>query len=217
MAYLSIDLIVLLPAILIGLITFRKKHTLYLKIFPFFLLLILLVELGGQLLQEKGLNNTLLFNLFSVIEFFFFTYFFREVIPNPRIKKIITTISYLLPLLCLADIFLIQGPHIFHTYTYIIGCLVMVGLGITYFYHLFNSTERVDLLHEPAFWISIGIIFFFICSVSVVGSFNYISILPKLIRVNLQKILLLVNTFFYLIFIIAFLCQINILKSSSNS
>jgi len=202
---------------MVGLITFRKTNGLYLKLFPFFLLLTLLVELGGELYQKSGQNNLILFNLFTVVEFAFYTYFFREVIPGTRIKKKINGILYLLPFLCLVNIFIVQGLNVFHTYTYSAGCLVMVGLGITYFYQLFKSTERVSLLHEPAFWVSIGIIFFFTCSVSVIGVLNYISLLPRLIRVNLQKILLLVNAFFYLFFIIAFLCQINTRKSLSSS
>jgi hypothetical protein len=213
MFHLTTDLIVLITAIIVGLLTLRKSHPLYLKLLPFFLMLILGVELYGELHQKEGQNNIFIFNLLSVAEFFFFNFFFYQVIPVISTRKSINTIGLVLIACCLLNIFFLQGKYVFHTYTYIAGCLAMVTFGVIYFYQLFNSQTRLNLLREPSFWINIGIIFFFVSSVSVIGTLNYISIMPKAIRINLKQILLLVNAFFYLTFIFAFLCKINIRKS----
>lgn len=207
MIHFTIDLTVLLIAIPVGFITFKKSNPLYLKLLPFFLLLTMAVELIGELLQGPGRNNLLLFNLFTVIEFCYYTWFFSEVTHGKRVKRSIQIIKYLLPTICLINIFFLQGPTVFHTYTYCAACLIMVGLGITYFYQLFYSSGRIDLRREPAFWISIGIVFFFTCAVSVIGVINYVSTLPRNIAILLQKIFLLINAFFYIFFIIAFLCN----------
>lgn len=216
MMYFRIDLVILVAAILTGFSTYTKNKAPYLYFMPFFLFLTLLVELSGHLFEKRGQNNLPLYNLFSVVEFSFFTYFFKEVMPANKVKKIITLIQYLLPVGCLVNIFLIQGIHVFHTYTYVMGCIVMVGLGMHFFYQLFSMTDKKDLLKEPSFWISIAVLFFFICSVSLIGAFNYVAFLPDILRNNLRKILVIVNSFFYFIFIVAFLCQINIRKSLSR-
>jgi hypothetical protein len=207
MIQLSLDLKVLLVAIVVGLLTFKKSDPLYLKLLPFFLLFTLLVELTGELFHKPGLNNAILFNLYSVVEFVFYTYFFKMVAPGKKVKHILTSIMWILPVVCLVNIFLIQGINVFHTLTYAIGCLTMVALGIVYFIRLFNSLERVELLKTPAFWISVGIIFFFTSAVSVLGVANYIATLPKELSSLLQRIFFWVNAFFYIMFIIAFLCR----------
>jgi ABC-type transport system involved in cytochrome c biogenesis permease subunit len=214
MSRITIDFIVLAIAIVIGFF-YLKKDKPYLKIFPFFLLLTLAVELTGQYFQKPGQSNLILFNFFSVLEFCFYIYFFRESIPGERIRKRINIILYLTPVVCLLNIFLVQGTNQFHTYTYSAGCLLMVALGITYFYRLFKTEEQIDLLREPSFWISIGIIFFFICTLSMLGVINYVGQLPMSIRANIKSIIKLINAFFYLFFIIGFLCR-NTRRSSSR-
>lgn len=216
MMYFRIDLVILVAATLTGFSVYSKSRLPYLYLLPFFLFLTLLVELSGHLFEKRGQNNLPLYNLFSVVEFSFFTYFFKEVMVGDKVKKIITLIQYLLPALCLVNIFLIQGVHVFHTYTYVIGCIVMVGLGMSFFYQLFSMAKKEDLLREPSFWISVAVLFFFSCSVSLIGAFNYVAHLPDMLRNNLRKILLIVNSFFYFIFIVAFLCQTNIRKSLSR-
>ncbi len=214
MLHLTIDLVVLLFSILIGFYTTARKSEMYLRLFPYFLTITLTVELIGQYYQKRGINNVLVFNLYAPIHFLFLTYFFSQVIPNKKIQILIGRYGILLPLLCLSNVLFIQGPHVFNTYTFLLGSLEMILLGITYFYQLFNSVTSVNLLKEPPFWISIGIIFFSTCSVTLIGSANYIALLPKLILSNMNQILLLVDAFFYLMFIIAFLCQIRTRSSS---
>lgn len=216
MIHFSIDLKVLIAAIPIGFLTMRKSNPLYLNILPFFLLLTLAVELIGELMQGPGHNNLLLYNLYTIIEFYFYLWFFKTVIRGGQIQNAIHILLYLVPIICLINIFFMQGPKVFHTYTYSLSCLIMVGLGITYFYKLFNIPGKLNIYREPSFWISIGIIFYFISSVSVIGVINYIATLPQATSNLLQKIFLMVNAFFYLLLIIAFLCKIHIRKSSSN-
>ncbi len=213
---LNIDLIVLLISILVGLYTTRKESPLYLRLFPYFLTLTFLIELIGQYFQERGIHNVIIYNIYSPIQFSFLTYFFAQVIPNRVIQKIIWRTGFIIPLTCILNMFFLQGLHVFNTYTFLLCSMEMILLGIIYFYQLFKSSANVTLLKEPPFWICIGIIFFSTCSVTLIGSSNYIALLPKLILSNMNQILLLVDSFFYLMFIIAFLCQIQV-RSSSRS
>ncbi len=211
-----IDLKILLLAGIIGLFRFKRTNLFYLKILPFFLLLTLSVELTGQLFHDPKKGNVILYNLFTTFEFIFYTFVFLTIIPNKKIKQRIKNIQYVLPVLCLLNIFLFQGPNTFHTYTYMLGCLIMIIYSITFFYQLFNSSEKFDLLREPAFWIAIAILFFYLSSFSVLGVLNTVANLPNVLKYNLQKILFIVNSFYYTLFIIAFLCQSKTTKLKSS-
>lgn len=208
MPKLRIDLVVLFITILLGFITNNRKRDNYQKIFPYFLVLILSVEFVGALFQRKNQNNLLLFNLFTVVEFSFYALFFRKIMPAKATKKIINWVLFTIPLASLINIFLIQGPTVFHTYTYSIGSLTLAVLGLTYFFQLFKDKDRGNSFRDPSFWISVGILFYSICSISIIGILNYISFFSKSIRSNMQHILVGINTIFYLILIIAFLCKI---------
>lgn len=213
----TIDLTVLFICTLTGFLVLRKNDPKYLVLFPYFLLLILIVELTGEFTGKKGINNLILYNLFSVIEFAFFIYFFSRVVPNEKIRRVIAKAGYLLPLVCLVNIFFIQGTNVFNTYTFMAGCVSMIILSIIYYYQSFNHATGVNRLREPSFWINTGIIFFFVCAISSTGALNSIAVLPAVVRKNIRQILFAVNAIFYLTFLIAFLCQINIRKSSSSS
>ena len=214
MIHFSPDLIALSVAIPVGMITYRKSNPGYLRIFPFFLLLTLLTELLGELYQDPGKNNIIIFNLFTILEFSFYLFFFKSVIPSNSIKKAISITQIFLPIICLVNVFFIQGRNVFHTHTYTISCIVMVVYGIIYFYQLFNQEKKINLLREPAFWVSIDIVFFFISAFSIMGALNYISTLSHKMSYLLQSVFHMLNVLFYCLFIIAFLCQKNILKSS---
>lgn len=211
-----IDLKILLIGGIVGLLRLKTYQKKYLKLFPFFLLLILAVELAGQIFHDPKKGNQILYNLFSTSEFLFYSFVFSSIIPNDSICRLIKKTMWVLPSICLVNILFIQGPNTFHTYTYMLGCLVMIFLSITYFFQLFHSSQNFDLLREPPFWISIGILFFYISSFSLIGVLNHISVLPNILKYNLQKILFIVNSFYYALFIVALLCQYKTTKSRSS-
>jgi hypothetical protein len=215
MIQISLYIIILIISVLIGIITLKKSSPLYLKQFPFFLLIILIIELIGQLNQKRG-NNVLLYNLTSIGEFCFYSFYFTQTILGKKIKKEISLFIYLFTFFSFSNLFFFQGYYSFNTYTYSIGCISIVILSSLYYYQLFKSSDNIDLLHEPSFWITTGLIFYYISSITIFGMLNYISILPKVIRNNLQQITLLINAFFYSLFIIAFLCKYNIRKLFFN-
>jgi hypothetical protein len=213
MPSINIDVIVLMITTAIGFITYSKKNPLYLRVLPFFLLFDVVIELIGKAVMTAGNNNALMFSLYSIVEFSYFLFYFRQTIYGAGVKKKIRILQFVLPAICLINIFFIQGTRVFHTYSYSLASMVMVSLGVTYFYRLFKNREQLDLLREPSFWISIGITFFFVGSLSIVGALNYIAVLPRAIKNNIQTIIQIVAAFFYFFYIIAFLCRTNTRRS----
>ncbi len=58
----------------------------------------------------------------------------------------------------LLNIYFVQ-VNVFPPTTYSLGCLLIVGICIYYFYELFHLPSSVNLLREPAFWICTGLLF----------------------------------------------------------
>ena len=218
MNHLRIDLIILSLASLLGFTktskSCEKKQAFY---FEYFLLITLLVEILGWIYQQKGKNNLLLFNAYSVFEFAYLTWFFKLVITGRSAQKFIAVLFPLLPFACLLNIFFIQGLHSFHTYTYALGSICMVGMSILYLIQLFRSDSITNPVQLYTFWVTCAIIFFFTTSVSIIGIFNYVAVLSKPMVKLSQSILLIVDCIFYLLFIIAFICRNRFQKYILNS
>jgi hypothetical protein len=216
MIHFTIDVILLMTAATAGFAIIRKKDPLYLRLFPYFLLFDFIVEYIGISKQQANQNNLAYYNFLAAVEFGFFTFFFSRTIPNDRIKKFLAKTVFVLPVVCLVNYFFIQGPFVFNTYTFMISSVVMIILATIYYYHSFNQEVAISRLREPSFWINTGILFFFVCTATVLGGVNYFAFSSMSVRLNFGMILRGVSAFFYFTLLIAFLCQINIQRSSSS-
>jgi hypothetical protein len=214
---LNFDVKVLIITFLVSVLTIKVNREPYLKYFPAFLLAGVLVELAGTWFKFQHRNNTLLYNLYTTVEFSYFLYFFEAILTSMAIKKMVRLFHFVLPAICLTNIFLIQGPNTFHTYSYAVCSIVIDILGIVYFIQLFNSPDNTVLVKTPAFWIVTGITFFYIASLSFLGVLNYASSFPKKITSQLHNLFVIVDTLLYILFIIALTCRLNTRKSTSNS
>lgn len=184
----------------------------YLKIFPPFLLATLVVEAIGAYFSSIGRNNVALYNLFTVVEFCFYLWVISAVITKLAMKYVLRATSILYALASVVNIFFIQKMQTFHSFTYAIGCLLIVIACIYYFFELFRVPKAVSLVRTPAFWICSGLLFFYCCGFPLFGLSNFISgISPMIIR-NFTAIITIMNIFLYSLFTIAFLCRLKTRK-----
>jgi hypothetical protein len=214
---MTYDVFVLLATFLVAALTVKANSQRYLRYFPLYLGLISIVEIIGSTARKAHTSNTLMYNFSSTAEICFFLFVIGELFSSKKNKTLAGIALLAFPAVALLNIAFGQGPHTFHTYSYVLGCLLLDILGILYFVQLFNQPEPVNLVKLPAFWIVTGIIFFFTCSMSFLGIANYVSTLPRTIRFQLTNLLSFINTLLYLLFVIAFLCQTNTRKYISNS
>ena len=215
---LHFDVILLMITFLISILAYRRYHDeKYLRTFPLFFLIVIIVEFTGTWLQARYGTNTFLYNLYSILEFSFFLFFYLQIFKRASVKRRIRYLLVIFPLLCLVNIFFVQGMHAFHTYSFTLGSIIINVLGVLYFFQLFNGKEKVNLLKHPAFWINVALIFFYTTSMSFLSVLNYVSTLPKSITLQLVKLLVVVNSLKYTLFIIAFLCRINFRRSTYNT
>ena len=194
---------------------FQKNVPSYLRLFPAFLLLTILVEVSATWLASHGTPSTTLYNFSSTVEFLFYMYVLREIIKNKKIKKIIFHIAWVYALLGVANVLFIQKIANFNSISYALGCLLIAIFCIYFFFELFQMSHSVNLTLLPAFWICAGLLFYYTCSFPLYGLANFLQKVPDIITKNIQVILLLLNVFLYSSFTIAFLCRIRVRNSTS--
>lgn len=191
----------------------QKRISSYLWLFPFFLMFTLVVEIVGWQLSEKAKNNADLYNFFSLSAFAYYMSLIMEVIYSRRAKKMILIVMTLYIIISLINILFIQKINAFHTMTYSIGCFLIVVISIYYFYELLQVPRSIDLKKEPAFWIVAGLLFFYICTLPILGVLNYLFSIPGVIARSLEQIISILNVLLYSLFTIGFLCRISFRRS----
>lgn len=194
---------------------FRPARERFLKYFSFFLLANWLMEIGVGLLALAHINTVLIGNIETMLVISFDLFIIREIIVRESAKKVLFYIVVFYPILALVNIFFVQ-PGSFHTNSYGLGCLLIVGGCIYYFLELFQQSNFVVLGRQPAFWICSGLLFYYCCTFPIYGLTKLMEALPVVIIGNLVFILDLLNIFLYLSFTIAFLCRLKTSKFMSS-
>src|SRR4051812_45066832 len=82
---------------------FQRAIPRYMKSFPVFLLLTVIVEIVGWQLPKHRQTRIWLYNFFIIINFDYYLYILRNFIHNQKIKKIISYSLLGYPILALVD------------------------------------------------------------------------------------------------------------------
>ena len=180
--------------------------------FPVFLCLSVLVEYYGTILAEKNVNTQALYNFFTVFEFVFYLVFFYFIFPASGTKRATLVVAVLYFVIAALNIFLYQGIDSFHTYTYMLGSLIIVTFSILYFNLLFRRPDSGRLTVNPYFWIVTGLMFFETCTFTFYGLNNFIASTMRQYNWVLRFVSDFLNVSLYTLFTIGFLCKINIRK-----
>jgi hypothetical protein len=207
--YITVIIISFLASIL-GL-SVKENQVPVLISFSCFLFLSAVVEFIGWKLSMKYINTVALYNFFTLFEFIFYLFFFRSVFTSSRMKRIILVVMIAYCICVFLNIFFIQ-KGIFHSYTYVLGCMLIVIFSIAYFYFLFRFPETGSLVKNPFFWIGIGLLFYYTCTIPVYGLQNFITHTVRYYNRILTLIEDLLNIVLYTLFSIGFLCKINFRK-----
>jgi len=206
--------LLLIGFLLSTILLFNKDCQIFLKAFSPFLALSFLVEFGGGYLKKKGVNDLPLYNIFTTIEFCFYTWVIRDIIQSKKIKKIIGYLLIGFPCVSILNILFLQGINNFNSITYSLGCLLIIALAIYYFFELFRLQYAVRLINDAGFWICTGLLFFYCVSFPVYVSGNLIKNFPTKLHSIVSFVLVVLNLILYSLFCIAFLCKIRVRKSS---
>ena len=199
----------------------RKGNKLLLYFIPFLFLTIIIECIGGWYLS-KGVRNYWMYNVFTTLEFIFYSFLFYLFFRKAVFKKIILFFIPLFITFVILNMLFIQGVNkTFNTYTFLIGSFFIVIFCCSFFYESVLP-DKIDqqLSKQPFFWISSGLLIFYLGSVIINALFEYLrnnDLQAEGIRIYgiINQVL---NILLYSSFCIAFyLCRNNKKISSSQS
>jgi hypothetical protein len=193
----------------------KPRAEFYLRSFTLFLLLTLIVESIGLFFIMERRANTILYNIFSAVEFTFYFYVLHEIIHHKKAKKLIAQIIWIYIVLVVLNNLFIQKITSFPSITYSIGCLLVISFCIYYFLELFQLSRSINLIRQPAFWVCSGLLFFYACSFPIFGLLNFLKNMPRTTAQNFLIVIAFLNIFLYSSYTIAFLCRVRTRKSTS--
>lgn len=186
---------------------FRKLHPLVTKYFVWFLLFYLFLECYGLYLSSHKIRNHWLYNIYIFIEFNFLNYIYFHAITTTRSRNIIKLFSLIYPLLFIINIAFIQGMHIFNTYSYVAGGVGVIVWTCMYFTELLSKPKYSSIIEQPLFWISTGLLFFYLGNIPFYGMINYLLKNYLGIVKNYFIIVLILNILKYSLYAVGFLCS----------
>ena len=207
MPHLDFYLYIIPIAMVIGFIRFARLEPI-LKTLPFFLLLTIFVEYSTplRLIRFHG-NNSWFFNIFTTIEFLYYSFIFYHILRQASLKKVVAITATAFLIFTTINIMFIEGFKRFHTISYRVGAIMIAIWCYLYFRQLLQSKEHIILFRNPFFWMSTGLLFFYL------GFFFYFSAHAYLVsrKIEYSRELFTIisntlNTLLYSSFVIALLC-----------
>src|ERR1035438_4034839 len=117
----------------------QKPVSLYLKLFPVYLLLGLIEGMIQEYLGNHGRYNTGVSNAWGIVEFCFYFYVLRTFILSFKIKRVILFVILLFPIFALFNLYF-QKKVGFNPVNFTIGSLFTVSFCIYYFVELFQRS-----------------------------------------------------------------------------
>jgi hypothetical protein len=159
-----------------GIIQYHRIRVNYIRWFVPFLTITLFAEVAAffNWINIEGSNHWW-YNIYTAIEFLFFSYVFKEAIEKRSLKKIIKISTWFFLMAFIINIVWGQGWNHFHTITYRLGSLMIICWCFFYFRELIYSDEVKTPLINPMFWISTGLLFFFIGFFVYINVFDFIA------------------------------------------
>jgi hypothetical protein len=193
-----IYLLVITSSMLVCLILYKSVKKTALKYFLPFLVLTIIVELSGLWMNQHGIKNYLLFNVFTTVEFVFYSFLL---------------FIHLYTLALIINLIYFQGIERFHTYTFLLGSFFIVVFCCLFFYEsVLPEYIESTLTKEPFFWVCTGLLLFYLGSVIINALFEYLRTFDmqfegKKIYSTINQIL---NILLYTAFLISFIvCRNN--------
>jgi|SRR5579859_296046 len=167
---------ILLLVTLISYLSVSRKEEYYQRIVIIYLILLLLTDVASvYLVKVVGLrNNLFLFHLSTPLDYTLLALLYRSVIINRTVKKILTiSIPVFIGLSIFLSIF-VQKINENNSYAIVAESLLMIFLSLFYLREVLLFQQATVLLRFPLFWISVGVLFFFIGSLLIEGMLNYL-------------------------------------------
>jgi drug/metabolite transporter (DMT)-like permease len=202
-----------LPLLFFDLGSLKKTHRIILLI----LVLVAIVEYLGFYLANNGKPNIIYYNAIFVYTLpIVYLFFFLEVFKLRKANKTLQVLGLMFLLYGLVNTFFITPFQEFHSDSYIIGSLLIVGCSFYFFYSIVskNLFLEIDLLWFPVFWVVAFLLFFYSSSILNFASVRFVTATNFELMVMMRKIINTLASIMYLVFAWSF--YLPLIKNKNN-
>lgn len=164
-----------LVIVLAALLQFNRIKRTIIATLPVYLIVITLLNLYAERRLQNGHNTTSLFNLLVIpLEFFYFYALLFLFAKRKKIKIFMLLLSAMYVLVFLADLLLFKNEYAYlYRRSYTTGALALFVMALLYYYELLNSERIIRFYREPGFWISTGLLVFYLGTLPFHIAWNY--------------------------------------------
>ena len=171
----NVYLLVQASSFLVCLYLFRYLKNSELKYFLPFLFITMLVEVVGYWQSSNGIKNYLMYNIFTTVEFVFYTFLFYRHLRKKIFKQFALAFIPFYLLAVAYNLAFVQGMNYFHTYTFLLGSFFIVVFCCLFFYEsVLPEHLNTKLTMQPFFWVCTGLLLFYLGSVIINALFEYL-------------------------------------------
>jgi hypothetical protein len=201
--YFVFEAIVLLLSILF----WKKIRSTNISLLSIYVLLIFICDMYAFYRKANGQSNFWINDIVIPFEFLFLSFYYYKTSKKPLIRKtiIILAASYFL-------VYLIDEFFYRHTYprlylrSYLTGVIMILIIVIMYYYELLNSQRLYKFYFEPEFWVSSGILLFYLGTLPFHLAWNISAVKFFKVYISTKNIFYILICIMYLFFSIGILC-----------
>jgi hypothetical protein len=193
-----------------GFYRWKKNKGTVLNVFTVYLAVIVLCETTSNRLLYYKYNMTVnyLATFFTIpLEFFFFFYFFSKLIKTKAAAKygILITVIGLTIFMFEEFILKTHKKYFFMSLFYSVSNVFLLIFVIWFFLKFLKSENLLDYKRNPAFWISTGVLLFYLGTFPLFAMFNSLLEWNKRLFLNYYTVQFWLNWMMYSCFAIAFI------------
>jgi len=198
---------VMLGSIVVGFVTYNNRSG-WLKLLPWFLLLMLFFELYAKYLSIANKETMALYDIVTFLEFMYFSVLYA-LWAKSRFNQLLT--FSLIGLFVLSELlFVFQVPWVkfvdYNILSYFISSLFLIIIAMSYLLEALRSDDIINFNKNPIIWISLGLMLY-LSSASFFLVANYFEIVFKHQQVIHISITFMSVLSLYTCINIALLCQ----------
>jgi hypothetical protein len=198
-----------LLALFTGIAMYRKTQFTQLKNFTFLLGFIVCSEIIGKLyiLLTDATTNKPWYDYF-VIPIVFVAYYlgYRNLAASSKDKKVASIACATYLAVFVLEIILKRKDALF-SFSYVLGTLLLLIVVLRYLFQCIQSDDIVGIKLNPYFYISIGLLMFYIGTFPFYGLKNYLWTSYKVIGQEYWYVAMTLNCIMYCMFTYSFICS----------
>lgn len=150
----------------------KERHTKWIVLLMILWLLTSAIAIYLSLIA-KWKNNLFVFHISTPLEYCIIAMMYKQEIVNQRVKKLIVISIPIFFVLCIASALSLQKPNVNNSYMMILESVMIILISLYYFREILLLQQIPVLYRFTMFWISVGILFYYIGNLLIEGMLNY--------------------------------------------